>query len=197
MSKRTVLVNHERIVVHAETVGFYYNFGKRQKSCNHGTCGYVRTDRRKCYYMSFLEPENADSYYKAHYTTLIKTHKKKECKVDWCIIENGPRPAAWPKRKPNPCKKTYFRRYTDQQLANPATKVELVAISLSVAEDYRLPRANLVCVYDLMNDGWYTTKWWKTTPKGDLTHFQDYGLDYGPSAIDGIDEVITKVKASL
>lgn len=197
MSKRyNVLVNHERMVAYAVTVGFFYNYGKRQKVCQHRSCGWRRPESRSCFHMRYLEP-GADVYYRKLYAQEIKRHQKRGCLLDWCVLDNGARPEGWPTPKPNPCKKTYFRAYTEKEIADPNTKVELVAIQLTVAELSRIPRNNIVCVYDLMNDRWYTDTWWKLTPKGDLSPYNDWGLDYAPSEIAGMEDVLTKVKAGI
>jgi hypothetical protein len=188
MDKQSILVDHERMILHASTIGFYYNYGKRQQVCNHKSCGWKSPESRQCRYIS------NDGWYKQYYGQQIKDHKKKGCKEDWCIKDNGPRPASWPEPIPNPCKRTYFRAYTEKELADPKTKVELVAIILSVAEQDRAPRNNIICVYDLMNDRWANDTWWKLTPKGDLSPWQDWGLDYAPKTIYGIEEVILKAK---
>jgi hypothetical protein len=196
MSKQIVLADHELVVLHAATVGFFYNYGKRQNVCKHTSCGWRNPSDRECGFMALLEP-NSDSWYKSYNKKEISIHKKKGCKTDWCIKREGSRPDGWPIPKPNFCKKTYFRAYTDKEMSNPNTKVELIAIALSVAEQNRAPRNNIICVYDLMNDKWHNDKWWKFTPKGDLSPWDDWGLDYAPKAIHGIDEILIKAKAGI
>lgn len=190
-----LLIDRNVIVMRASTVGFFYDFGKRCKTCRHRSCGWESITYKYCRWVDASYDQN---WWNASDKKLYAKHKK-NCTKDWCTIEHGKRPEGELIENSTPCKKTYFKAYTAQQLADPTTKVEIAAIKLTVAEHDRCPRYDIVAVYDLMNDRWYNDKWWKTTETGSLAPVDKKWNtpDYAPKDIYGIEEVISKVKAGI
>lgn len=192
MSKQ--ILKRESAILEASVVGYFYNYGKKYDRCRHVFCGYEHVQNYSCYVKKAKLKTKTDFP-----PSKSEIQRHRGCSLDWCRTYYGARPVGGPipPSKPVKCKRTYFRSYTTQELANPNTKVELVAIQLDVAGYYSWPHLNVVAVYDLMNDKWHDSKWWSTTPKGDLSLRAPCSLDLKPSEIDGIDEVIAKVKAGI
>lgn len=193
-----LLIDRNNMVMKAHTVGFFYDFGKRCKTCRHGSCGWESIRYKYCRWITSALSNNGNWWDSSEKKEYLK-HKKKACETYWCIVDHGKRPEGELIEKSIPCKKTYFKAYTTKQLSDPSTKVELAAVKMTVAEHDRCPRYGIVAVYDLMNDRWYNDKWWKTTEAGSLAPVDKKwdSPEYAPKDIYGIDEVIAKVKAGI
>ena len=175
MSKKT-LFEHKNVVMSAEVVGYFYNYGKKYNQCRHISCGYKNNRHRRCYYAG-------------------QGGQHGKCKADWCVVYYGKRPKDVGVAVK--CSRTYFRAYTQQELANPATKVELVAVNLRVAQMWYPPVSNNVAIYNLLEDEWHSNEWWTLTGKGDVAPKSQGRLTVAPRSIAGMTEVIAKVKAGI
>lgn len=183
------LFERDTAILTATVVGYFYDFGKKYDRCRHVTCGFEYVQDYSCGYKKYPE---------RRYYSKSDIHRHRQCSADWCRTYYGNRPkGAIPKAKLVKCKRTYFRSYTTQELADPKTKVELVAVQLNVAGYYNWPLTNIVALYDLMNDKWHDNGWWTMNPKGDLSPRSQGIPDFDPGDISGIEDVVTKVKATI
>jgi hypothetical protein len=191
--KNKKIVEYEAAVLGATAGGFFFDAGTRVKNCRHQTCGFREPPYRDCWLMQY--EANDPNLYKDD-TKNWNYHTKKGCQFKWCVVEHGKAPKVIPKTKLAKCKRTYFTAYTNKQLADPTTNVELVAIKLDIGVFNDYP-CNAFAVYDLLNDKWHNEKWWTITPKGHLAPHAYRHPNVPPQQVQGIDAVIAKLKSTL
>lgn len=180
------------VVVRATIAGFYKSLGKKFDLCRHIVCGYKKPPRTACDARPD-DPKPAYNSYNDWWVQRQTEHKNKGCTNKWCVKELGP-PHEIVDIKAT-CKRSYYHLYSDQELTNPETKVEYIALEMTVASRYA--HYVVVGVYDLLNDKWANDDWWSTTPKGDLMPCNQTPPDVTPREIHGIEIIIEKAKAGL
>ena len=195
------IVDWKLTVLNATIIGLFRSTGRRVEICKHVSCGYLTPTDRKCYVYPgnpHPVPDPKDYYYtsKQHQYNDQQGHISAGCKNKWCVKRHGPFKDIVDQKVV--CKRTYFKPYTEQELANPETKAELMAINMDVASDsYHGNYHNLVVIYDLMNDRWFSDDWWSETQAGNLAPAQNPIEGVKPNSVHGIDDVIKRAKELL
>lgn len=188
----TVLFEPKYVVVKATIAGFYKSLGKKFDLCRHVVCGYSKPPRTQCNARpddAVPKPDNWNSWWVQRQVE----HKNKGCTNKWCVVEHGPFKEIEDNKVK--CARSYYHLYDEQELANPETKVEYIALEMTVAS--RWAHYVVVGVYDLHNDKWANDDWWSTTPKGDLMPCNQTPPDVTPREVHGIEGIIAKAKVGL
>lgn len=188
----TVLFEPKYVVVKATIAGFYKSLGKKFNLCRHICCGYKKPPRVRCDARP-EDPQPAYTNYNNWWVERQTQHRLKGCTNDWCVVDHGTKHEIVDTKAQ--CKRSYYHLYTEQELKNPDTKVEYIALELTVAS--RWAHYNAVGVYDLHNDKWANDEWWSTTPKGDLMPCNQTPPDVMPREVFGMEDIIVKAKAGL
>lgn len=199
MKKWNDLFRFTNMVMKAYVVGLYTTKDRKSDKCEHVSCGYRRPNYAKqcgpADYFYYLVSPRSD-YWAVSWPnkTTVLNHKQTGCKSDWCVVEHGQRPSLLVK-----CARTYFKRYSDEELANPNTKPGIVAVGVDIASWGHDSNYGLIALYDMVNDRWYNDDWWMQVHQtGDLMpHNQSLPTGLKPSIVNGIDLVVQKMKESL
>lgn len=189
MRQKTTLFAPKFVVIKAEIAGFYKSIGKKFDLCKHVYCGYIKPPRTECN----LRPDDLIRIPKNDWRgNEREKHKSKGCINMWCVIEHGKQHEIEDKKAK--CARRYYHLYTEQELANPKTQVEYVALELIITSRYSHYFG--VAVYDLINNEWHNDDWWSTTPKGDLMPCQS-PPGATPREVYGIEDIVAKAKVEL
>lgn len=199
--KEVNVIDRPYVVMKATIMGLYKATGKRVENCKHVSCGYVTLSDRRCFHdpqIPLKMPKPTDPYY-THYLNRYNeqlAHIATGCTSMWCVKAHGPRPAILDQKVK--CTRVYFAQYSESELANPDTKADIMALKIDIANrSYHGNSYNMIVLYDLVNDKWYSDEWWSETQAGNLMPANKPITDAKPSQIFGIDEVVLKAKEAL
>lgn len=192
--KLNTVLERKTVVLKACIVGFYTSKDRPSNTCTHVYCGY-RSNAYDCnmaYYFYLFQPQYQNYSSGAIDKVDLQKHYDAKCRSNWCHVKHGP------SREPGKivCKRNYYKRYTDIELANPNIKPEIIAIGIDYASHNIGNVYNAVALYNLEKDCWHNEDWWQQTTSGML---MPPSSNHGIKIVDifGINDVVASMKANL